>query len=276
MAVELGISVDEAIRRIELQDQIGILGAELEHQEAETFGGLWIQHEPVYGVVATFTRNGEKTIRRYIEDTPLADRVEVRTTEVTLTELKAVQQEVHRLLDQLGLGVASSINVQAHCVELYVTDRPLFDTTLQEAKVQLPDHIEIITLYEPLGDNIPFAVTPALGIHLPQLRTRSATFMEALLQGKLVVWKGCLRIIGGCGERGHLVIWQPDYFLNNREGVVEILDRNGEVVAHVGEEIRMGGGEVVLTEALRRQLREPLPDGCQGPYWLMGELVSVE
>ena len=58
--------------------------------------------------------------------------------------------------------------------------------------------------------------------------------------------------------------------------MVEILDRHGEVTVRVGEAIRMGGGEVVLTEALRRQLREPLPDPCQGPYWLMGELLVVQ
>lgn len=36
----------------------------------------------------------------------------------------------------------------------------------------------------------------------------------------------------------------------------------------------MGGGEVPLTEDLQRQLREPLPEQCEGPYWLMGEVVS--
>ena len=274
MAEDLGISVDEAIRRLRLQDPIGTLGAELERLEADTFAGLWIQHEPEYRVVVAFTRNGEETIRPYVEDTPLADLIEVRTAQATYEELKAAQQEVHRLLDESGLSLASGINIEENRVELYVTDRSLFDTTLREANIRLPDHVEVITIYEPLGDDIPFAVTPVPTIHFPQLRTRSAAFMEALLVGKLIVKDGCLRVSASEGDRGHLIIWQPDYFLNSNEGVIEILDRNGEVVARVGEEIRMGGGEVALTENLKRQLREPLPEQCEGPYWLMGQLAS--
>jgi len=134
--------------------------------------------------------------------------------------------------------------------------------------------IRSVSTYEPLGDDIPLAVTPDPTIHFPQLRTRSATFMEALLQGKLAVTEGCLRVTGSGGS--HLVIWQPGFFVNNNEGVIEILDRNGEVVARVGEEIRIGGGEVPLTEKLKQLLREPLPEQCRGPYWSMGELVSSE
>ena len=134
--------------------------------------------------------------------------------------------------------------------------------------------VRSVSTFEPPGDDIPFAVTPDPTVHFPQLRTRSAAFMEALLQGKLAVIEGCLRVAGS-GD-GHLVIWQPDFFVNNNEGVIEILDRNGEVVARVGEEIRIGGGEVPLTEELKQLLREPVPEQCGGPYWSMGELVFSE
>jgi hypothetical protein len=273
MAEDLGISVDEAIHRLKLQDPIGTLGAELERLEADTFAGLWIQHEPEYRVVVAFTRNGEETIQPYVEDTPLADLIEVRTAEATYEELKAAQQEVQRLVDELGLSLASGINIEENRVEVYVTDRSLFDTTLREANIQLPDHVEVITIYEPLGDDIPFAVTPVPTIHFPQLKMRSASLMTALLVGKLIVKDGCLRVSTSEDDRGHLIIWQPDYFLNSNEGVIEILNRKGEVVARVGEEIRMGGGEVPLTADLERQLREPLPEQCEGPYWLMGQLA---
>lgn len=97
--------------------------------------------------------------------------------------------------------------------------------------------------------------------------------MPALLVGDLVVEEGCLRLAEGNGGSSYLVIWQPDYFLNNNEGVIEILDKEGGVVTRVGNKIQMGG-EVALTEELKRQLDEPLPERCQGPYWLMGELVG--
>jgi len=273
MATHMGISVDEAIRRLSLQDPIGRLGAELEQREAETFVGLWIQHEPEYRVVVAFTRDGQETIKPYVENTPLAGLIEVRTARVSLAELKAAQGEVIQLVRELGLPFSSGINVQQNRVELSVSDRSLFEASMQNSNLQLPQHVEIVVTYEPLGDEIPFALTPVPDLAFPQLRAQSATFMLALLQGKLVIREGCLRVTGGDEDAGGLVIWQPDYFLNDNDGIVEVLDREGEVVARVGEKVRMGGGEVPLTAELQRQLREPLPSQCEGPYWLMGEVV---
>jgi hypothetical protein len=255
---------------------ISHLAVELEQNEGNTFAGLWIQQEPAYRIVVAFTRDGEETIRPYVAGTPLDGLIEVRTATATLAELEAAQQEVHRLLDGLGLSVASGINVQENRVELYVTDRPLFEATLQEAHVVLPEQVVVVTVYEPLGENPPFALTPEPTLHFPRLRMRSATFMEALLEGTLVLRDGCLRIRDGDGDDGYLIIWQVDYYVNNSAGTIEILDKSGQVVARVGEVIRMGGGEVPMTDGLQQQLREPLPGECQGPYWLMGELVTGE
>ncbi|MDY6911118.1 MAG: hypothetical protein SVM79_01985 [Chloroflexota bacterium] len=270
MAEQMGISVDEALRRLKLQNPIGILGAELERQEADTFAGLWIQHEPEYRIIVAFTRDGERTIRPYIEDSPIAGQVEVRTAEATYEELKSAQREAHRLLDEVGLSVDSGINVMENQVELLVTDRPMFDTTLEEADMQLPDHVEAITVYEPIGGDIPFDVNPDTTIHFPQLKTRSASFMTAMLTGELVLEDGFLRVRASDDDEGNLIIWQTDYFLHSNEGVIEILDRNGQVVGRVGEEVCMGGGEVSMTASFERQLREPLPEHCEGPYWLQG------
>jgi len=273
------MAVNEAIRSASLQqDAAGILGAALEQYEAGTFAGLWIQHEPEYRVVVAFTRDGEKTIRPYVADTLLANLIEVRPAEATYAELMAAQREAHRLLGEagfsLGLSFSSGSNVQENRIEIYVTDRALFDAALKEANVRLPEHVEVVTVYEPLGDDVPFDVTPEPSIHFPQLRMRTSTFMTALLAGTLVVKDGCLRASAGDGDEGYLIIWQTDYFLNNREGVIEVLDRNGQVVVRVGEEIRMGGGEVPLTADLERALRAPLPEQCDGPYWLMGEVMD--
>ena len=79
-------AVAEAIRSATLQqDAAGILGAALEQYEAETFAGLWLQHEPEYRVVVAFTRDGEKTIRPYVADTPLANLILARQTDGTRT-----------------------------------------------------------------------------------------------------------------------------------------------------------------------------------------------
>jgi hypothetical protein len=108
---------------------------------------------------------------------------------------------------------------------------------------------------------------------MPQLKMRSGSFMEALLSGELVVMNGCLRIQVENSTESYLVFWQPDYFLNQNNGTREILDREGQVVARVGEPIQMGGGEIPAVVD-NDQLQAPLPPACAGPYWLMGEIVS--
>jgi len=89
--------------------------------------------------------------------------------------------------------------------------------------------------------------------------------MESELFGELVLEDGYLRV------NGTLIIWQPDYFVHNNEGTIEILDRNGEVVARVGEEVYMGGGEIKPIGLINSLIKEPLPQGCEGPFWLQGE-----
>jgi hypothetical protein len=269
MATHTGISVAEAIRRLSLQDAIGELGAQLEKQERETFAGLWIQHEPKYRVVVAFTRDGQETIDPYIQNTPLEELVEVRTVGVSLKELESIQQRVIQMTQELGFPFESSINVQANQVELYVTDKVLWEEALQRTNRQLPEHVETIIAYEPPGDTHPFALTPIPNLFMPQLRVRTGG-MDALLQGRLVAEEGCLRVRTFENE-SYLVIWQPDYFLNDNHGQIEILDRDGEVVARLGEEIRMGGGGASGPE-FDAYLGKAIPSRCAGPYWLMGEL----
>jgi len=273
MAAALGISVDEAIRRLSLQEPIGHLGAQLEQQEADTFAGLWIQDEPEYRVIVAFTHNGQKTIKPYIENTSLEKLVEVRMAEVSLAELKTTQQKVRQIIQELGLAFSSDINIQENQVELDVTDQALWEASVQQAGLHLPENVRVIVTYKPLGDNLPFALTPIPGLFLPQLRARSASFMAALMQGKLVAEAGCLRVVESDGSDGHLIIWQPDYFLTDNGGKIEILGRDGQIVARVGEKISLGGGDVPLT-TFSSQLREPIPSQCKGPYWLMGGIVA--
>lgn len=184
-------------------------------------------------------------------------------TEPTYEELQAAQQEAGQLLEELGLFCDSDINIRENRVEVYVTDSRLFNETLRKANAQLPAHVVAIVIYEPLYE-IPFEINPDPSVHLPQLKMRSGSFMEAQLFGELALEDGYLRV------DGTLIIWQPDYFVHNNEGTIEILDRNGKVVGRVGEEIYMGGGEI-KSWLINSLIKEPLPQCCEGPFWLQGE-----
>ncbi|MFY0532334.1 hypothetical protein [Nannocystis pusilla] len=100
--------------------------------------------------------------------------------------------------------------------------------------------------------------------------------MEALLSGTLIEQSGCLRVSPDGKQPGHLLIWQPGYGVRRTGDRLEIVDSTGKVVARVGEPLRTGGGQVQLTDALRKQLKAPLDAACVGPYWLMGQLQTPE
>jgi hypothetical protein len=155
----MGVSTDEALRRLQLQDSIGELGAELDTNEVATFAGLWIEHTPKYRVVVQFTRDSEETIKPYLErHTELADIVEVRTANVSLADLQKAQANVMDSVRALGIPADSGISLDTNSVELYMTeaDRSRFDDALQRGEIQLPDNVMAITvesLAEPTNDS---------------------------------------------------------------------------------------------------------------------------
>lgn len=259
-AEEHGITMKEAIGRFSEVDDSGLLGSVLEELEGDTFSGLWLGGS---GIVAAFTENGEETIKDYlVENSPLARRITLRTYDVSFNELSSAQHEIHQILEEHGLSVGSYIDVVKNRVVLQVTDAELFNDTLAEAGLTLPDYVVPDIIYEP-ADAPPPGINPDPSVHFPQLKTASASYMQALLTGKLTLKDGYLRV------HDELIIWQPDYFVHNNEGTIEILDRDGKVVGRVGEEIYMGGGEIPMPPE-DKFLKEPLPPDIEGPFWLQG------
>jgi pyruvate/2-oxoglutarate dehydrogenase complex dihydrolipoamide acyltransferase (E2) component len=145
-AEDVGVSLEEAIRRLKLQQEIGTSGLEraLARNEADTFAGLWIQHRPDYRVVVLFTEGGEETIGPYIEGKPWADLVLARNgADATLAELRAAQAEAERIADELGIEAGSSIDVMGNRVELLVEDPEHLNSALRSADLRLPEHVKV-------------------------------------------------------------------------------------------------------------------------------------
>ncbi len=137
-----------SVRRLQLQESVGKLGAELEANERDTFAGLWIEHEPEYRVVAAFTRDGEETIRPYVEGGLLEDIVQVREASATLAELQEAQERAGGLVRSFGIQVDSSIDVQQNRVEVEVTDRAQLESALQQANARLLERVVIVEVEE--------------------------------------------------------------------------------------------------------------------------------
>ncbi len=151
-----GVSVEEAKRRLQLQDKIGLMGAKLEAYELETFAGLRIEHTPEFKIVVLFTRGGEETIKPYLKNYPeLINITEVRTAKVSLADLQEAQDIASSSISDLGIRAESGINVYNNTVELYVAkvDRILLDSALERGEIQLPDCVSVITV-ESMGTTL--------------------------------------------------------------------------------------------------------------------------
>lgn len=145
-AAQLGISVEEAMRRFELQNAAGMLEAELQSKEAATFAGLWLEHTPAFKVVVQFTDATKKDMTPYIQNSKLAAIVEVRTANVALADLEKAQAAALSSAASAGIPVESGINVQKNRVELYVAERNRLDSAVQKGQIQLSPNVEVITV----------------------------------------------------------------------------------------------------------------------------------
>lgn len=138
----LGISIEEADRRLKLQEAAGKLQVELSSKESETFVGLWIEHTPTFKIIVQFTQNGGETIKPYL--TPeLAAVIEVRSAKYSYTELENAQRNVISSLRALGIKFDSAIYEKENRVVLKVTDRSQIDSAIQSGRLVLPDCVEI-------------------------------------------------------------------------------------------------------------------------------------
>ena len=68
-AEHYGVTEEEALQRFDIADAFSGMEAILEANEPDTYGGLWIQHEPSFCVAIAFTRDGEEAIKKYVSGT---------------------------------------------------------------------------------------------------------------------------------------------------------------------------------------------------------------
>lgn len=105
-------------------------------------------------------------------------------------------------------------------------------------------------------------------IHFLRRPNQGGGSMTAIGGGKLTLVNGCLRIIGESESIGKAIGWPYDFSFRRKNGHIEILNGQNQVVARVGDEITVGGGETPFWY-------EGQPNHCAGPYWAAGSDVTV-
>jgi len=146
-AKRYGVSTDEALLRLDLQNSFPDLESQLESNEAATFAGLWIQHEPEYKIVVAFTRNGDETIKKYSSSIPpkVAPYIEVRTAGKSLAGLLDDQAALVSSLNRQGIRADSRVDVKNNCVSIDIAkeDEARFKAAEQSGELEIPEGTKI-------------------------------------------------------------------------------------------------------------------------------------
>ncbi|MBN1658225.1 MAG: PD40 domain-containing protein [Anaerolineae bacterium] len=95
-------------------------------------------------------------------------------------------------------------------------------------------------------------------------------YMQALMEGELVLVDGCLRI---GGADGHVPIWPWDFALAAGAGDAQVVDGDGRIAAQIGDRLRLSGGEAPAAPLVEDAAR-PLLANCPGPYWIVGNEIE--
>lgn len=137
-------------------ETISTLQHRLQTQEADTFAGLWLQHEPAYRIIVAFTRNGAETLQRYVvAGSELAQLIDIQSVEYSYAQLEADQQAVSRLLESIQHPADVGILITVNRVVVETTDQAALDAALAAVHVTLPPSVVVNAIDEPVGENAP-------------------------------------------------------------------------------------------------------------------------
>jgi len=100
-------------------------------------------------------------------------------------------------------------------------------------------------------------------------------YPSALATGILALDGGYLRLEYQGTTDSDLLIWPPGFSIYIQDDTIHVLNKDGNEVARLGDEIKAGGGQVPLV-IVGKYTGQTLPEDCPGPYWLISEVIINE
>ena len=184
--------------------------------------------------------------------------------------LEELRREAAQALSGLCLEMFAAVGVGRDHVELLVSDWEFVEQELRKAGRTLPPGVVVPGKGPAFWRRFPPpTVTPVPGVSLVQLKAPPVYALTAAFGGKLVISDGCVSLEDG---ETRVLIWPPGYYLTQGEDAVEILDYRGNVIARVGDRVKIGGGEA--PPGLECALREPVPPCVQRKKALLVSDIS--
>ncbi|WP_152566028.1 hypothetical protein [Lysobacter antibioticus] len=95
-AAERGVTTAEASRRLSHVDEALKVKEAAEAKYPDTFGGLYIQHEPTYRVIVKFSRDAESSLRSLTADVafvPVKSAYSIRDLEKKATQVATILKD---------------------------------------------------------------------------------------------------------------------------------------------------------------------------------------
>ncbi|HLO17158.1 MAG TPA: hypothetical protein VK206_20160 [Anaerolineales bacterium] len=140
-------------------------------------------------------------------------------------------------------------------------------------KIQMHESIWItVLLIVVTGCSKNLGASPPPTLFFPQQKETPNAIMDALLIGKLVLVNNCLRV-NDENDNSFLPIWPRGFSARLNDGIIEVVDDQDQLIAQVGDNLRIGGGEMP-GQHIKEDTLQPLPDDCPGPYWLVGDEIT--
>jgi hypothetical protein len=118
---------------------------------------------------------------------------------------------------------------------------------------------------------VPVACTVTVEVFFPVQKSSDLDQMTADFNGNLELDEDWLRV--ETASSSYVLIWPYGFSVRGGEDEIQVLDGDGQVVAIVGEVIKVGGGEAT-EEIAEKYIGKLLPDDLEGPFWIVSEVVN--
>lgn len=146
-AEAMGISYEEAERRLAIQLEMDVLGRKIAGGEP-TYAGSWILHQPEFGLIVSFAApNGAEIIQPYLEGIAWADLVQVQQAPYSVDELLAIQTQVSEAARSTGIPFGAGSNIPLSRVNLYTLQPEELRRQL-ETKEEIQVYLDMIDYIE--------------------------------------------------------------------------------------------------------------------------------
>ena len=145
-----GVTVDEARRRNEIQDQGRFLMQLLAENEPETYAGIFLQHTPEFRIVVLFTRDGEAALAGYTVPAAVLEVIEIRQVEYSLRYLEQSQVATGEVLRGLDIKFDGYIDVKKNEVVFHILEKdfPRLEAAAASGNITIPSGVVVEAVQE--------------------------------------------------------------------------------------------------------------------------------